>query len=383
MDFPVLRGEASTGKSKIWKIRCENRGDIGVIISEHGYEDGKMVIGEKLITAGKNIGKKNATTAFQQACLDARSAWQKKKDAGYHDMSNTVAASNITLPASPVAITAEIPLPMLALDYNKRGKSIQFPCFIQRKYDGTRCVATTEGLFSRNRKTYPNLEHIRFDIAKINALYPGIILDGELYSKTLTFQEIVSLVRRETLEPEDIERQKQISFYCYDIIDVGLTFQKRLDKMMEILRKCRDLHNVRFVMTEKCLTPTDVKVKHDLYVTEGFEGIMLRNAEGMYRPGVRSADLQKYKEFYDAEYKVCGFTEGEGLESGCVIWHCYTGIDAVPTFGCRPRGSHEERRSLYLRGMDFIGKMLTVRYQELTEDGLPRFPVGIGFRDYE
>lgn len=391
MDFPTLRGEAATGKAKLWRIRCEQRGEVGVIITEHGYEDGKILLSEKVVSAGKNIGKKNATTAFQQACMDARAAWQKKKDAGYCESACGVAGgagrsdtrAPIELPTSRAraAATDEIPLPMLALDYNKRGKSIQFPCFIQRKYDGTRCVATESGLFSRNRKAYPNLGHIREEIVRICRAYPGIILDGELYSRTLTFQEIVGLVRRETLETGDIERQTQISFYCYDIIDTGATFQQRLNKMMEILRICRGLRYVRFVMTEKCVKSADLKAKHDQYVAEGFEGIMLRNADGMYRTGVRSADLQKYKEFQDSEFEVVGFTEGEGLEAGCVVWQCRS--SKGPTFACRPRGSHEERRDLYRRAKDFVGKKLTVRYQELTDDGLPRFPVGIAFRDYE
>ena len=49
----------------------------------------------------------------------------------------------------------------------------------------------------------------------------------------------------------------------------------------------------------------------------------------------------------------------------------------------RPRGTHEERRDLYKIAKSMVGKKLTVRFQELTEDGIPRFPVGIAFRDYE
>ena len=386
MELPTLCGEAATGKAKVWRTWCEERHRQGVIFTEHGYKDGKMVPGEKIISAGKNLGKKNATTAFQQACLEARAAWQKKKDAGYKEMTDgvpVVEKTELTLPASRAAVTTDdIPLPMLALDYNKRGKSIRFPCYIQRKFDGTRCVATASGLFSRNRKAYPHLNHIRSEIEKISKIFPGIILDGELYSKTLTFQEIVGLVRRETLEPGDLERQKQIQFYCYDLIESHAPFKERLSKMVSILRRCEPLHHIRIVMTEVCSQPMDLRAKHDQYVAEGFEGIMLRNLEGLYRPGVRSSDLQKYKEFQDAEYDVIGFTQGEGLESGCVVWQCRdnkTGSE----FACRPRGSHEERRELYRRAAEFLGKKLTVRYQELTDDGLPRFPVGIAFRDYE
>ena len=91
--------------------------------------------------------------------------------------------------------------------------------------------------------------------------------------------------------------------------------------------------------------------------------------------------LQKYKEFLDTEYPVIGFKEGEGAEAGCVIWLCRT--PEGREFACRPRGTREDRQALFADGASYVGKPLTVRYQELTDEGLPRFPVGITFRDYE
>ena len=118
---------------------------------------------------------------------------------------------------------------------------------------------------------------------------------------------------------------------------------------------------------------------HAQYVTDGYEGIMLRNKEGLYANN-RSIHLQKYKEFFDMECDIVGFKEGEGAEAGCVIWICE--LDGK-TFACRPRGTREEREELFEKGADFIGNQLTVRYQEKTDDGLLRFPVGIAIRNYE
>ena len=75
------------------------------------------------------------------------------------------------------------------------------------------------------------------------------------------------------------------------------------------------------------------------------------------------------------------FTEGEGLDKGLVIWICKT--KEGRTFNVRPRGTHAERAEFFKNGQTYVGKMLTVRFQELTGDGIPRFPVGIAFRDYE
>ena len=108
---------------------------------------------------------------------------------------------------------------------------------------------------------------------------------------------------------------------------------------------------------------------------------MVRNLTGAYAIGKRSANLQKVKTFLDGEYPIVGFTQGTGGETGCVIWECQT--PDGQTFRVRPRGTQEDRKVLFQNGSDYIGQQLTVRYQELTDDGVPRFPVGIAIRDYE
>ena len=101
---------------------------------------------------------------------------------------------------------------------------------------------------------------------------------------------------------------------------------------------------------------------------------MLRNAAGVYRANYRSNDLQKYKEFMEDEYRIIDFKEGEGRDLGAVIWVCETADGKE--FSLRPRGSIEQRREWFNDGDSYIGKYVTVIFQELTEDGKPRFPVG-------
>jgi len=50
---------------------------------------------------------------------------------------------------------------------------------------------------------------------------------------------------------------------------------------------------------------------------------------------------------------------------------------------CAPKGTVEEKREWFRTGSSYIGKKLSVKFQELTDEGLPRFPIGIAFRDYE
>lgn len=384
MEFPTLYGEASTGKTKVWSIKVRDAGGLGEIVVEHGYADGKKQVNTKMIDSGKNIGKKNETTAVQQAMSEARATWQKKKDAGYVEAAagggkggsgsgevTGVAASRAK------ATTDDVPLPMLALDFNKRGGSIKFPCYVQRKYDGTRCVAVPgAGLFSRNRKKYPHMGHI---LEEIKSLPTSLVLDGELFSKELTFQDIVGLVKRETLKPGDAEKQLKIELHVYDIIS-DAPYEDRKGRLEALFARFKFKY-LKMVATELCESKEKVKEIHDRYVSENFEGIMLRNKDGLYKVGQRSSDLQKFKMFEDSEYEITGYSSGTGVEEGCVIWECKT--KAGQKFMCRPRGTREERVELLAKGDSYIGKMLTVKFQELTTDGIPRFPVGIGVRDYE
>ena len=375
--FPALQGTTLTGKTKVWSIEVRHQDGNGVIVTTHGQQDGKMQINEKIISEGKNVGKKNETTPFDQAVSEARAAWTKKRESNYtpideveeDDEDDEVGGGR------GKGMDETVPLPMLAHDYNKRGKSIQFPCFVQKKFDGTRCVAVPQkGLFSRNRKSYSHLDHIK---EEINKLPSNMVLDGELYSDTLTFQEIVGLVKRETLKAGDQEKQLQIKYHVYDLINEA-PYVQRYSNLQLLFRRYKFKHLV-LVKTENCESEDKMKEMHAQYVAEGYEGIMLRNKEGLYS-NARSAHLQKYKEFFDTEAKIVGFKSGEGLDQNCIIWILeYQG----KTFSCRPRGTREERMEQFKNGSDYIGKLMTVRYQELTDDGLLRFPVAICIRDYE
>ena len=406
--FPPLQKEAKTGKISHWSIEVKAVADGGQIVSRHGYEDGVMQVEKKLITEGKNIGRKNETSALQQAIQDARTSWNKKIAAGYaevddgeedededEDMAHggagrapkkSVAAASKSLESSKAAaVDVEVPMPMLANKLADKEKHVVFPWFAQPKFDGTRSVGICgegEGpcLFSRQRKAYPHLEHIQ---AVLRKLPEGLVLDGELYTTKHKFQKIVGLVKQKTIKKDDLDKHNDIQLHVYDIVDAEKTFEQRFTVLQKLFK---DYTAVIGSVLQLCPTvlirkKEDLKPKHDEYVAAGYEGLMLRNPKGLYLINQRSSDLLKMKDFFDDEFEVVDFYEGEGRERGCVMWKCKT--KAGQEFGCRPEGTHEERAELFKEGGAYVGKMLTIRYQELTKDGLPRFPVGVAFRDYE
>ncbi len=205
-------------------------------------------------------------------------------------------------------------------------------------------------------------------------------LDGELFSTELTFQEIVGIVKKEKIDAADVEKLRKIKLWCYDVVMPGIANTERLATLTAWYNEYEPT-NILLLETFEAKNEGELKKFHDQFVAAGHEGLIIRNKAGVYKPNVRSADLQKYKEFTDDEYESVGFTDGEGVEKGLVIWECTT--KKGQRFNVRPRGTHEERAELFRNAKRYVGKMLTVRFQELTDDGVPRFPVGIGLRDYE
>ena len=80
----------------------------------------------------------------------------------------------------------------------------------------------------------------------------------------------------------------------------------------------------------------------------------------------------------DDEYEIIGYTTGVGKFEGCIVWICTT--DDGTEFKVVPQGTMEERKELYEQAEEHVGELLKVKYFELTDDNVPRFPVGIGFR---
>ena len=110
---------------------------------------------------------------------------------------------------------------------------------------------------------------------------------------------------------------------------------------------------------------------------------MIRSKNGVYKQQGRSKDLQKYKKFMDEEFEVVGHHEGTGAHSGTAIFECKSNVNPDKIFGVTMQGTIESKRLMMENITSYYGKRLTVKYQEKSAEGVPRFPVGLEFRDYE
>lgn len=246
-------------------------------------------------------------------------------------------------------------LPMLAHNYKDRGRYISEPMYVQPKLDGVRILVNNKGGISRTGKVVPRTEHWG------KHLNDGEFLDGECYKHGVDFETITSAFKT---APETLE------FHVFDYHDVNrpnMTFEERMSHVtvetLEVSKK-DDLYKV-----------------HDSFASRGYEGIMIRNPRSTYEPGRRSNGLLKMKMFETAEFKIVGVHEGVGRDVGTPVWECET--TGGDKFSVRPEGSVESRRGAFERRRDIVGKMLTVRFQNITAAGVPRFPVGLAIRDYE
>lgn len=353
MNFGKLYSLDKNGKYRTWEIfTVLNTDQTATIIVLSGQVDGKNTRYENIITDGKNIGKINETTPLQQANSEAQSKYNKKIDSGFSPNKDTI--------GTPV------PRPMLAFDYNKRGKDITFPCFVQPKLDGVRAIFYNGKIYSRNGKLYPHLDFICKEITNVNK---NLILDGELYSDVLTFQEINGIVKKVKMKPLDLEKIKLIKFNVFDVI-LDVNFDERLKCLQEFFSK-RSFKYLNFVKTEICEKEKDLETFNQRYLDQGYEGLMLRNFNGVYSND-RSVNLQKLKIFDDSEFEIIGFTSGEGTEKDAIIIECKTKENK--TFTVRPSGTIKDRIKLFKNGKKFIGKMVTIKYFGFTDDGIPRFP---------
>jgi DNA ligase-1 len=225
---------------------------------------------------------------------------------------------------------------------------------------------------SRTGAHFSTVDHIKEQLAGVP---DEIVLDGELYTNHIPFETLAGLLKKKKLSEEDKEKLKQIQYHCYDVYlphKKEATFEERLQVLSAI--GLRDK-----VQTERIHTIEEFDSKFSEYTSQGYEGIMVRTPAGKYSLNYRSKDLCKYKEFEEAEYVITGFTQGEGRDAGTVIWICETPDGKA--FHVRPRGTLQQRAEWFQQGEEAVGKKLTVIYQNLSEQGVPRFPVGKSVRE--
>lgn len=390
-----LFGKEKGGKYKVWAIETsESIEGKGIITIHHGQEGGKQTRKDEVIYEGKQ-----GRTPFQQADSEAWSRVKTQIDKGYRD-------SKEELEDLPL-------LAMLSGDYLKIGHRVVYEHGVDLSYklDGVRLLAKCSALAqitleSRTGQRY-DVPHIVAELELI--MQPGDVLDGELYFHGAVLQDITSAVKRTDTQKEIDKCQRKLDKYRFDddlrseleeaLVEAFFIHELRPKLEFHVfdipsekrwVERLEDLEQyalerfwvgdiVKLVKYTKAYSEEEMKAAHKDAVARGYEGIMIRNCNGYYESGKRSADLQKYKEFLDSEFVIVDVISDKDEGSRIVVKNDLTDNTFTVTLGSIPQ------RIAQLRDKELLkGKLLTVKYQSRYKGTLlPQFPTGVAIRDYE
>jgi DNA ligase-1 len=366
MKLSTLYKRATTGKITEWTIEIE--GNKYRMIT--GFIDGKKTTSAWTECFGKNVGKANGTTDEQQALAEATAIHRKRMEQKSYENIDDIDQESFFSP-------------MLAHDLLKYKKPLVFPLLSQPKLDGIRCIIKADGMWTRKGKPLVSAPHIFEDLKPFFKSYPKAILDGELYCDKLAndFNKLISLARQTKPTAEDLAESKQyLELHVYDFPSYKGTFNERYHALVNHYLAQEFPSTVVLVKTFTVNSKEEMVAKYEQYMEQGYEGQMLRVPNSKYE-NKRTNSLLKDKQFVTEEYTIVGMEEGKGNMSG-KVGKLYFLTKEGKKFDAAVNGDWAYLAKL-LKAKDLIGKEATVKYQNLTEEGKPRFGKVIAIRDYE
>ena len=277
--------------------------------------------------------------------------------------------------------------PMLAVEADL--DKLEFPVLLSAKFDGIRVVVKDGVVLSRSLKPIRN-EYVQ----KLFKDYHGV--DGELIVGNPTshdvFQVTTSGVMSKDGEPE-------VKLYAFDRWDLEGPYTNRVrylpedDNIIKI--------NQVFANSPDCLLR-----EYDRFVEDGYEGVMIRDPNSLYKFGrstKKSQELLKMKPFEDDEFEVVDFKElmrntneaEKNALGNTERSHCKDGLIPANTLGALAVRygdttfdvgtgfTIEQRKEIWRNRLTLIGSLAKVRYQKVGMKDLPRFPSFQGFRHLE
>lgn len=344
MQLPRLFKPTKTGAIQI----CDISVDGASVLTTFGQLDGKLQTSVDICTP-KNVGRANATTAEQQAILEAQSKHAKKIKSGY----------SLTLSATPT-----VQLPQKVKSYPENKHLVSFPCYATPKYNGVNGTYwllpdNTLKLTSRGGDELPPIPHLEPTILRMMEYFGTTCINGELYISGESLQNITSAVKK----PKELS--KSLVFIPFELPLVSAPYK---DKASLLNKYIPVIYITREKMLEEFYTVT---------VEAGYEGIVIYNTDSIYQFNERSSTVLKYKPVLDAEYIIRSYNVDR---NGHPVFVCET--QDGKQFKVKPKGTNEERLAI-IANFDSMYKdqYYTIEYEMLSDAGIPLKGVGIGLRN--
>ena len=316
----------------------------------------------------KSVGKRNQRSPEEVALDKAKSMYQGKLDEGYCK----------TLP--DLYIQDTVPRAMLArpnYDPDKFAEHIKAGrVYAQPKFDGFRCIASAEGLFTRELRRIETCPHILAALAPVFEANDGLIIDGELYNHDYAkkFEQLQSMLTKEPDLLTADSTARLIEYHVYDFIS-GEAFAPRF---VDGISKIRGVAGVKLAQTIRVKSEEHVAELHARFTAEHYEGTMIRISSKGYEQQKRAAQLTKLKDFFDEEVEVVEIQEGNGAWAGaCKAIGCRDSQGRKFGAGCS--GTFAMLAEVLENPHKYIGGKATIKYQSKFASGKPRFPIATKF----
>lgn len=385
MNNVTLYSLSKTKKWKVWKASTDYSitPDKGIeIIIQWGYEDGKQQTKSIFVKSGKNIGKKNETSIVEQADLKLTYLYTAQFEDAYFKTKEEY---------------VEPKGPMLAHKYKDKKHTIKWDknrYFASKKLNGIRCfIHVLNGKVthfeSRSSKNFKYFTHLAEQLEKVVTNDTTCIFDGELFNPEIPFEVISTLVNSDDYVEDSGYKTEDIHFYCYDYIDSKNPDSNFFDRFHDYLA----LYTI-FLNTTCFHVVGNIQVKSEqemidlanTWISEGHEGLMLRDGEAPYVYSERSIALLKYKVMEQDEFliKDIYLAENDPTKVQIVCYNHFNPTDPLYNsfdIGSLKGNKEDNIKNYFSKKEELIDKMyLTVDYQTLSKYNVPLFPVGIALR---
>jgi DNA ligase-1 len=233
--------------------------------------------------------------------------------------------------------------------------------WMSEKLDGVRAYWDGKRFFSRQGNPFLAPDWFTEKL-------PDFPLDGELFGGRKKFQRTVSIVRRQDRSDD----WKELAFVVFDAPRLEAPFEERLARCQQYVEDIAPPY-AEWLPHEPCRSVEHLRTELARVEGLGGEGLMLRKPGSRYEPG-RSHTLLKVKSFKDDEARVVGHVAGAGRHKGR-LGALEVELRDGTRFSVGTGLSDAERES-----PPTVGTIITFRYQELSNDGVPRFPSYVGVR---
>lgn len=392
---------------RYWAVRIEKKlGNPVTITTFFGLVGSPIQVKEREIFKGKNLGKSNETTPFEQAVSEIEYEQAAKIRKGYTRVDSIAERSidwhmelwrsgNIAffdnLPEEKVVNDvprvmklhhARLPEYEKGSDIWKKTKDVKFPVLVQPKKDGVcACISSKFGIRTRDGKDRLSPKGEAWEditphiITQIEQLPDDLIFNGEMFLENSNLQEITSANQKYHTGKSD-----NMVVWLFDIVDTKLSALDRYYKLI-VLQSTIELYgleHIKVIPGYICYDWDQVFDVEDKHLQEGEEGIVLRNLQGKYAIGKRSSDVLKLVRLDRSEILITDIIAMENEPShGLFICKAANGeyFKVTPSFF-----THEQRKALLEEKNDHIGHWLTIQHRGYTNDGIPRIAKALSIR---